>query len=322
MTSENQKWANEQYIHQYIDDENETDHTTDKRSIEQIASEMERIVNQDNAGEKHKVFNELRSIVLEKINDETEDKKLDFVENGNAKEDFSWEHPLLSKVSALTNIFKEKYQNFLKEQEEKHQENLENRQNIIERLKNLYTNTEAGTNLFKEIRSIKEDWANAGQVAKSDFNLLNNNYFHHLNQFYAMLDLNKEFLHQEYEHNLEKRHQIIERAKELLSEPVQKALNELQYLHKLWKEEAEPVAEEFREKTWEEFKEISNQLHERKAELAETIEKEQNANLEAKNKIIATIKELTSPQKEANHNHWQQAIKKVEHLREEFIKLG
>ena len=63
-----------------------------------------------------------------------------------------------------------------------------------------------------------------------------------------MLDLNKEFLEQEYSHNLEKRQHIIQRAKELEHEPViQKALNELQYLHKLWKEEAEPVAEEFRE---------------------------------------------------------------------------
>ena len=35
-----------------------------------------------------------------------------------------------------------------------------------------------------------------------------------------------------------KRQHIIARAKELKDEPVvQKALNELQYLHKLWKEE-------------------------------------------------------------------------------------
>ena len=65
-----------------------------------------------------------------------------------------------------------------------------------------------------------------------------------------MLDLNKEYREQEYAHNLEKRQHIIARAKELKDEPVvQKALNELQYLHKLWKEEAEPVAEEFRDST-------------------------------------------------------------------------
>ena len=111
-----------------------------------------------------------------------------------------------------------------------------------------------------------------------------------------MLDLNKEFLEQEYSHNLEKREHIIAHAKELENEPViQKALNELQYLHKLWKEEAEPVAEEFREKTWEEFKEISNKIHERKSELSASIEKEQSENLEKKNQIIAEIKKLSEP---------------------------
>ena len=101
-----------------------------------------------------------------------------------------------------------------------------------------------------------------------------------MNQFYQMLDLNKEYREQEYAHNLEKRNQIIARAKELQDEPVvQKALNELQFLHKLWKEEAEPVAEEFRDKTWEEFKEISNKIHERKSELLTQIEEEQHLSL-------------------------------------------
>src|SRR5690606_21329246 len=193
----------------------------------------------------------------------------------------------------------------------------------IERLKNLYTQSEVGTNFFREIREIKEAWSNAGQVPKSEFKLLNNNYFHHLNQFYQMLDMNKEYLEQEYAHNLEKREHIIARARELENEPsVQKALNELQYLHKLWKEEAEPVAEEFREKTWQVFKEISNKVHERRTELSSQIEGEQNVNLEKKNSIIDQIKKLVKPEKDPNHNYWQNAIKQVEELRTEFLKTG
>jgi len=228
-----------------------------------------------------------------------------------------------AKLSGLVHVFREKNEEYTKKQEENHSKNLEERQGIIENLKNLYTNTEAGTNLFKAIRVIKEEWKNAGQVAKSEFKILNNNYFHHLNQFYQMLDMNKEYMEQEYAHNLEKRQHIIERAKELQTEPaVQKALNELQYLHKLWKEEAEPVAEEFREKTWDEFKEISNKIHDRKSELSAQIDEEQTENLAKKNKIIEEIKKITSPEKEPNHNYWQNSIKKIEDLRSEFLKLG
>lgn len=292
-------------------------------SLTDVLKEMEKIINSNNAGERFREFNALKEKANHTIHDEVEDKKHEYTDAGNAPENFSYEHPSQSKLSALINIFKEKHDHFQKNQEEEQKKNLEQRQSIIERLKNLYTNSEPGVNLFKSIREIKEEWSNAGQVAKSEFKILNNNYFHHLNQFYQMLDMNKEFLEQEYSHNLEKRQHIIARAKELENEPVvQKALNELQYLHKLWKEEAEPVAEEFREKTWEEFKEISNKIHERKTELSAAIETEQNANLERKNEIIAEIRKLSEPKDNANHNYWQNSIRRVEELRSEFLKTG
>ena len=303
--------------------EHEEEHEDVDISLADALKEMERIINAPNAGEDFKKFNQLKEKASHYIHDEVEDKKHEYTEAGNAPENFSYEHPSQAKFSALVNIFREKYDAYQKGQEEEQKKNLEHRQSIIERLKNLYTNSEPGTNLFKSIREIKEEWSKAGQVAKSEFRILNNNYFHHLNQFYQMLDLNKEFLEQEYSHNLEKRQHIIERAKQLEHEPViQKALNELQYLHKLWKEEAEPVAEEFREKTWEEFKEISNKIHERKSELSAAIETEQNENLEKKNQIIAEIKKLSEPGENPNHNYWQNAIRRVEDLRSEFLKTG
>jgi hypothetical protein len=291
-------------------------------SLKEALAEMETIVNKEDAHHFSKQFNALREQANHKIADELEDKKHDYVEQGNPEEHFDNHHPESSKLSALVNIYREKQDKFHKSQEAEHQKNLEERLTIIERLKNLYTTSEPGTNLFKAIREVKEAWGNAGQVAKSEFKNLNNNYFHHLKMFNEMLDLNKEYLEQEFAHNLEKRQHIIERAKELLDEKVvQKALNELQYLHKLWKEEAEPVAEEFREKTWEEFKEISNKIHERKSELIAVLESEQQENLDKKNKVIEELKTLSAPQN-INHSFWQQAIKRVEDLRAEFLKLG
>ena len=295
----------------------------DTLSVKELLSEMESIVNKPDAGAHAKKFNQLKDKAYHLIQDEIADKKHDFVEEGNDMEDFSYEHPEQSKYSALVSIFKEKLDAFNKNQEKEHQENLEKRNQIIEKLKNLYINTEPNTNLFHAIREIKEEWANAGAVAKSEFKNLNHNYFHHLNQFYQMLDLNKEYREQEYAHNLEKRKSIIARAEELINEvSVQKALNELQYLHRLWKEEAEPVAEEFRDSTWEVFKEISNKIHERKSELLAQIEVEQQKALEKKNEIIAKLKDFASSKEAVTHNYWQQAIKQVEQLRSEFLKLG
>lgn len=292
-------------------------------NLNEILDEMQNIVSKDDAGAEFKKFNQLKDKAHKLIHDESEDEKKIFKEKEDESAEFSFTHPEQGRFSALTNQFREKNNAFTRKQDEQHAANLVERQDIIEKLKALYTNTEAGTNLFKAIREIKEAWKNAGQVAKSEFKILNNNYFHHLNQFYQMLDMNKEYLEQEFAHNLEKRQHIIERAKQLQEEPaVQKALNELQYLHKLWKEEAEPVAEEFREKTWEMFKDISNKIHDRKSELSAQIETEQNENLEKKNKIIEELKKLAKPEKEPNHSYWQNAIKKIEELRSEFLKIG
>ena len=310
-------------INSYEEIEENEQTTLDTLSVKELLSEMESIVNKPDAGAHAKKFNQLKDKAYHLIQDEIADKKHDFVEEGNDMEDFSYEHPEQSKYSALVSIFKEKLDAFNKNQEKEHQENLEKRNQIIEKLKNLYINTEPNTNLFRAIREIKEEWANAGAVAKSEFKNLNHNYFHHLNQFYQMLDLNKEYREQEYAHNLEKRKSIIARAEELINEvSVQKALNELQYLHRLWKEEAEPVAEEFRDSTWEVFKEISNKIHERKSELLAQIEVEQQKALEKKNEIIAKLKDFASSKEAVTHNYWQQAIKQVEQLRSEFLKLG
>ncbi|WP_417429548.1 DUF349 domain-containing protein [Halpernia sp.] len=300
-------------------DEDEKSKKDEIVSLPKLLDMMEKIINSKDGETHYKEFNHLKEKVHTLINSESEVAKRELPEDEQA----NYHHPISSRFNGILNIYREQQNEYHKKIELEQAENLKNRQSIIDRLKNLYTNSEVGTNLFKSIREIKEDWGNAGQVAKNEFKLLNNNYFFHLTQFYEMLDMNKEFLVQEYEHNLEKRQNIIARAKELLDEKsVQKALNELQYLHKLWKEEAVPVAEEFRETTWLEFKELSNKIHDRKTELFSQIDAEQAENLIKKNEIISKMKALVSPEKEGNHNYWQQSIKKIEDLRTEFLKLG
>lgn len=321
MSTEFENKNEEVFDHFEIEENN--DYTLENLSVKELLTEMEKIVNKEDINNFSKKFNQLKNLAYDLIQEEIADKKHDFVESGNNIEDFDFQHPEQSKYSALVNIFREKLDNLNKILEQEYQENLEKRKEIIEKLKNLYTNTQPNTNLFQAIREIKEEWANAGAVAKSEFKNLNHNYFYHLNGFYQMLDLNKEYREQEYIHNLEKRKHIIARAEELINEPsVQKALNELQYLHRLWKEEAEPVAEEFRDSTWEVFKEISNKIHERKTELLSQIEVAQQEALTKKNEIIAQLKEFATPKETPNHNYWQNAIKQVENLRSEFLKLG
>src|SRR5690606_18351412 len=172
-------------------------------------------------------------------------------------------------------------------------------------------------------RQLKTRWHNAGPIPKAQAGNVFRTYFHHLDNFYEYLNLNKELREMDYAHNLQVRESIIKRAEELVEEEnVQKALNELQYLHRLWKEEAVPVAEELREPTWQRFKELTHKIHDRKSELSEKIKAEQEENLKKKREILDNIKALTENADKKSHGEWQSGIKRLNALRENFLAVG
>lgn len=99
---------------------------------------MEKIVNKDDASSFSRRFNALREQANHKLADEIEDKKHEYLEQGNPEEHFEYHHPQASKLSALVNIFKEKQDKFHKQQEAEHQGNLQERFNYLEAEKPLH----------------------------------------------------------------------------------------------------------------------------------------------------------------------------------------
>lgn len=126
-------------------------------SMEDIAKEAENIVNSANAGAQAKKFGELRDAFNAAWEEELKDKKEAYIADGGDPDNFEYQSPLRSKFNALVNIFKEKQDSYHKEVEKEHAENLVQRRTIIDKLKNLYTNTEAGTNLLKRLEKLKKN---------------------------------------------------------------------------------------------------------------------------------------------------------------------
>lgn len=193
---------------------------------------------------------------------------------------------------------------------------------IIEDIRSIYTQPQPGINLFQQAREIKQRWNDAPPTSKSDMKELQANYHHHMQGFYQLLDLHKEFREQEYAHNLEKRQQLIQRAKELQEEPViQRAINELQHLHRLWKEEASPVSDTYHESTWLEFQALSNSLHERRLASQKEYEATQQNNLKAKLEVLKKLEEISTKELKG-HSQWQAAMREMDGLREAFMAIG
>lgn len=269
-------------------------------------------------------FNQIREVVKEKLQEEEQEKREAFLNEGGELADFHFDHPARREFNATYNDYRKQLDLYYKEQEKQQQENLKERLQIIEELKALYQDiNEDNSNIFVKFRNIKSRWHNAGSIPRAQAGNVFRTYFHHLDNFYEYLDLNKELREMDYAHNLQMRESIIKRAEELVEEEnVQKALNELQYLHRLWKEEAVPVAEELREPTWQRFKEITNKIHNRKAEISEKQKQEQIENFNKKQEIIEEIKNLHQNHEKKSHGEWQSGIRKLNSLREKFIAIG
>ena len=293
-------------------------------SFDVLINEAKNLLSKYDVQEIREHFNQIRDAFKAKLEEDEAAKKEAFLSEGGDELDFKYETSFRAKSNAVYNDFKNQLAVFHKENEKKESDNLKERLEIIDELKALYQEpSDSSAAMFKKFRELKTRWHNAGRIPSKNAENVFKNYFFHLDNFYTYLDMNKELQTLDYAHNLEVRQSIIKRAEELIGEQnVQKALNELQYLHRLWKEEAVPVQEDLREPTWQKFKELTNKIHDRKGELNEKIKQEQKDNLEKKNQIIARIKEISEQATTKSHGDWQKAISEINSLRENFITIG
>lgn len=293
-------------------------------SFDVLINEAKNLLSKYDVQEIREHFNLIRDAFKTKLEEDEAAKKEAFLSEGGDELDFKYETSFRAKFNAVYNDFKNQLAVFHKENEKKESDNLKERLEIIDELKALYQEpSDSSAAMFKKFRELKTRWHNAGRIPSKNAENVFKNYFFHLDNFYTYLDMNKELQTLDYAHNLEVRQSIIKRAEELIGEQnVQKALNELQYLHRLWKEEAVPVQEDLREPTWQKFKELTNKIHDRKGELNEKIKQEQKDNLEKKNQIIARIKEISEQATTKSHGDWQKAISEINSLRENFITIG
>src|SRR5690606_12930525 len=175
---------------------------------------------------------------------------------------------------------------------------------------------------LKDIQQLRERWKNGGPIPKDNYNHVWNNFHFHLERFYDQLHLDREARDLDFKNNLEQKQRIIERASLLINEPdIRKAFRELQTLHRIWKEEIGPVARDHREEIWENFSNITKQLHSRRELLQNKIREREENNLTKKNQIITAINEIASKEFQS-HSDWQNAIKEIEQLRTQFFNMG
>ncbi len=249
--------------------------------------------------------------------------KAQFIEEGGNEIDFYYSTPLKKAFNEAYFNYKDHRNKYYKTIQTNLENNLKVRLRLIEELKVLVADNETSVrNKFSSFNEIKEQWHQAGSIPRDQNSVVWNTYYHHVDKFYEVVHLDREFRDKDYKHNLEQKLMIIDRAKELIQETnSNRAFRELQVLHKIWKEEIGPVAKEYKELIWEKFSELTKEIHDKRQAYFAEQDAKQEENLLARKKIIEQINRITSQSKN-NHSDWQKAMQEVEGLHETFKKIG
>ena len=311
------------------DDEHDDENTEEKAQKDyhvltpkELISELKILLNTKSIQHLKHDVEEIRTEFNAKFQDELAHEKEEFMSNGGNIIDFHYTSPDKREFNSLYFDYKEKRNEHYKNLKKDLQANFLRRNELIEELKGLLNAEENINTTYKHFKEIQEKWHVAGAIPRDKYNIVWNTYHHHVENFYDFLHLNREFRDLDFKHNLEQKLKLISRADELTNEPdINKAFRELQMLHKMWKEEIGPVAKKYRDEVWDKFSEATKVIHDKRFENQKEQESLYVANYEAKKELITQISEVVSTVK-PSHQGWQNAIKKIQELRDAYFETG
>ena len=222
---------------------------------------------------------------------------------------------------AYYNAFKKEKAEYNKAQEAERERNLALKQAVIEDLKQLLEKQEDVKVTFPEFRSIQDRWKAVGPVPVQNFRNLNETYQLYVEQFYDMVNINRELRDLDFKKNLEAKTAFCEEAEALAQRSdVVEAFRELQKLHEQWKDYG-PVEKQYRESIWERFKAATAVINRNYQAHFEGLKEQQEANLVAKTALCEKAEAIAAAEM-ANTNEWNAATKTLEEIQKEWRGIG
>ncbi len=293
----------------------------DSLDLEQLVKEFQLLLKNGTIPAVKNDIEKIKDCFNQKFGELLKEKKTAFLADGGNEIDFQYSNPIKSVYNDLLFEFKTKRQNHYKQLEEEQKENLSNRLTLIEELKHLIDNAEPST-MYSQFKKLQDKWRSIGNIPRTKYNDTWRTYHHHVERFYDLLHLSNDLRDLDFKHNLEEKLKLVVKAEELAEgNDLNKAFKELQVLHRLWKEDIGPVDREHREDIWDRFSNATKKIHEQRHTLQKGLESKYEDNVIIKREVIAKISNLVDD-KIDSHKIWQQKIKELETLRQEFFKIG
>ncbi|MDR1699496.1 MAG: DUF349 domain-containing protein [Prevotellaceae bacterium] len=265
---------------------------------------------------------DLKQWFYKKHKHEIEEAKKLWQEAGNDVKDFvPTTDEVETKFKELLANFKAKHAETLAKIEAEKERNLQLKEEILEKLKQLTDNIDNIGEAFPKIKELQQEWKNIGAIPQTAVADMWKRFHLYMEKFYDYVNINNELRDYDFKKNLEIKTKLIEAAEKLADEKdVVSASRQLQRLHDEWRESG-PVAKEFREEVWNKFKDASAVINKRHQQYFDAIHAQEEANLAEKTRLCEEI-DLINATEIATFKDWEEKTARVLELQAEWKKTG
>lgn len=264
----------------------------------------------------------LKQIFYKLHNNELENSKKQFIENGGDAEAFVPSPDAREEeFKHIMSVIKEKRGAANAELEKQKEMNLQIKLSIIEELKDLIESPEDANKSYHEFKRLQQQWNEIKQVPPTKQNELWKNYQLYVEKFYDLLKLNNEFREYDFKKNLEIKTHLCEAAEKLADETdVVSAFHQLQKLHQEFRDTG-PVAKELREGIWTRFKAASTIVNRHHQQHFEALKEAEQHNLDQKT-VICEIVETIDYNELQSFVAWENKTQEVIALQNKWKTIG
>ena len=257
-------------------------------NTEEIISHMKALI-EDFPVQRLKVLDNLPQVFEAQYQKEYDKALAEFTQGGNPAEAFDYQDNSKERFYSVYRIYREKKSEFYKKLEGEKEQNLKEKLQIIEELKDLIQHEESLNKTYQDFRNLQDRWRNTGMVPQAQASDLLETYHHHVENFFNYIKINKELRDLDLKKNLDAKNALIEQANALLEDNnIGNAFRQLQSLHSQWKEIG-PVAKEVQEETWNRFKEVTDKINSAYHRFFDNLREEQDNNLKIKEEICVKL---------------------------------
>lgn len=253
---------------------------------------------------------------------EREAQQKEYLDNGGDPEHYQIVPDKLEEsLKTEMAIIKEKRAKIFQQQEAEKEENLKKKLEIIDKIKAMATSPDEANKSFQAFKSLQQQWKEIKAVPAENASELWRNYQLYVEQFYDLLNLNREAREYDFKKNLELKTKLCETAENLANEEdVISAFHQLQELHQQYREIG-PVAKELREEIWARFKAASTVINKRHQQHFETLRQEEEENLTKKTALCEKVENIVA-QEYKTAGEWEKHTKEIIAIQAEWKTIG